>query len=186
MENIMRCFLAVDIPEHIKKSILKATQNLRKDLIGIKWVEPHNLHITIKFLGEVEDKNALALAETLEKRLLNSGTFVLKLKNFGFFPDLKRPRVFWVGVEDRGENLKKLWKEIENIVPKYGISRDNRTFTPHLTLARIKKPIKIEKSGLESLKNFETPEFKIDTLIFYKSVLTSKGPIYTKIKEIKL
>ena len=182
----MRCFLAVDIPEHIKKNLLQVVHNIKKDLTGVKWVEPYNLHITIKFLGEIEDKKVPGLLEVLEGRLSHSGTFTLKLKNFGFFPDIRRPRVFWVGVEDKEENLKKLWKEIENIIPKFGVSRDNRSFTPHLTLARIKKPIKIKKSSLDELKEFESSPFNVDTLVFYKSVLTSKGPIYTKIKEIKL
>lgn len=185
-ESFMRCFLAVDIPEHVKKNLWQVIQNIKKELTGIKWVEPHNLHITIKFLGELEDEKVLSLLEILEKRLSHSGTFTLKLKSFGFFPDIRRPRVFWVGVEDRGENLKKLWKEIENIVPKFGVSRDNRSFTPHLTLARIKRPVKIKKSSLEELKEFESSSFNVDTLVFYKSVLTSEGPIYTKIKEIKL
>ena len=191
----MRLFIAVEIPDEIKKNIVELINGLKKVEAGIKWVEEKNLHITLKFLGSVEDKDLEKLISMVSKTVEDFGSFKVNFSGMGTFPEGKAPRVVWVGTTEGAEALVKLAGGLENSLSPAGFRSEQRAFKPHLTIGRIKAvPAgRQEKKGVDKLrvrmaliKNPKFGEAMIDRIFIMKSTLTAKGPIYEKIRGVKL
>ncbi len=178
----MRAFVAFEIPEEIKVKVAKTLQDKKTHIKGVKWVEPENLHITCKFLGEVSDELINELVSELESNLQKGERVRVKISGAGAFPDSRKPRVLWLGVEGETEKLQKIWEVVENSASKLKIGEPERNYIPHLTIGRVKIPITIDKN----LFNLTTDEFVITYLTLFQSTLTPSGPIYKKIRDIKL
>ncbi len=172
----MRLFLAIDIPEEIKEEISKFQGQLK--MKGIKLVEKENLHITVKFLGEIDE-------ETL-KEILNLDLSIqpvkIKLKTLGTFPNSNYIRVIWIGVYN--ENLIEIFKEVDKKLSNLGFKREGE-YVPHLTIGRVKfiDNKKKLKDRIEKYKDVDFGEFEAQHIKLYKSTLTPNGPIYEVIKE---
>jgi len=198
----MRLFIAVEIPDEIKKNILELINELKKVEASIKWVEEKYLHITLKFLGSVEDKDLEKLVSMVSKTVNIFGSFKVNFSGMGTFPEGKAPRVVWVGTTEGAETLVKLADGLENSLSPAGFRSEQREFKPHLTIGRIKavpahayrqaggrqekKGVDELKARMASIKNPEFGEAMIDRIFIMKSTLTAKGPIYEKIREVKL
>lgn len=176
----MRTFIALDIPDNIKEKIFIYFDKEREKWREMKWVEKENLHITLKFLGEVEEEKIPLISKILDDVSKRFESFNLKLDKVGFFPSLKSPRVLWVGVYPE-ENVKKLFDFLEKELEKLGFERERREFHPHITVARFKKRniFKMEEKKLGD-------SFKANEVVLFKSNLTPDGPIYTPLKKVRL
>ncbi|MCS7250295.1 MAG: RNA 2',3'-cyclic phosphodiesterase [candidate division WOR-3 bacterium] len=180
--NKIRSFIALEIPEEIKNEIYQYIENFKKDNLPIKWVEKENLHITLVFLGE-QDLNFLnKVKEILKKLSSNFKSFYINLANFGFFPNAKKPRVFWIGIKKNKELIVKMAEELNRELKKIGFKPEEREFSPHLTIGRFKAVFNSEK--YLSLK-YESKDFLIDKITLFKSTLTPQGPIYEVIENYK-
>jgi 2'-5' RNA ligase len=129
----MRTFIALDIDPDIRQKIERFTDGIRAFAPDVRWVKPESLHVTLKFLGEQSPETVEKIKESLSEVL--SEPFDLKFRDYGFFPTTKSARVFWVGIE-AGPQLASLAAAIDEATAKLGIPKEDRAFSPHLTLAR--------------------------------------------------
>lgn len=172
----MRLFAAVDLPAEVKKRIGGLIEQLKSTGVKVKWVEAQNIHLTLKFFGEVAEPQLAGLVESVEEKIGGKGSFGLKLEGMGAFPEGERPHVIWVGVGEGHEKLEKL----------AGLLGEEK-FVSHATIGRIK-----ERKGVdlrEKVRSFESSEFgetQVDKVLIMKSTLTPTGPVYEIIKEVKL
>jgi 2'-5' RNA ligase len=183
----MRTFIAVELPENIKKKIGEIQAPLKRTNAFVSWVKPGNIHVTLKFLGEVPEEQIQEVFNATEKALEGAGRFTMSLKGMGGFPNLKRPRVIWVGAGSGGEELSFLAKRIEEEMEKIGFPKEKRSFSPHFTIGRVKSPKNIEQlaTRVES-SQFQTEEIEVAEVVVMKSQLTPGGAIYTPQKIIRL
>lgn len=182
-----RTFIAIEIPAAVKlKDLLELLRvDLRED--KIRWVDPEILHITLSFLGDTSEEQVNYISEQLEKIGSGYSSMDLHFKELGVFPNLRKPRVFWVGME-RNELLENLQGEIEVKLRDSGINRENKPFSPHLTIARIKWIENIDnlKYWLQKYKGETIQKTKIGEVVYYESKLTANGPVYNSIKKFPL
>ncbi|OYT55843.1 MAG: RNA 2',3'-cyclic phosphodiesterase [Candidatus Hecatellales archaeon ex4484_218] len=185
MVEKIRSFIAVDIED---KSLQDKIVILQQDLMGtganLKFVEPENLHLTLRFLGEIP--SSILEQVCRELKTLKFNVFNLNLQGVGAFPNLRRINVVWVGVKEGAENLKQIAQKVELTVRKLGFPPDPKGFSPHLTIARLKTGKNKDKlaSFLENFQDYEVGWMIVNTIKVKKSTLTPKGPIYTTIETI--
>lgn len=172
----MRVFISLELPDEVKKNIDKSIAELKKTEAKVKWVKAENLHITLKFLGELKQENFEGITKAAEKAA-GFGSFKIKFQNLGSFPG-----IVWVGTdEEGGDSLCKLAKVLDQALEKIGFEKEKREFKAHITVGRIKKG-KMPK--VDKGQNFG--EALVDRICIMKSTLTPKGPVYEKLKEVKL
>ncbi len=176
----MRTFIAIEIPESIKNKLYNSFNKEKKENKGVKWVEKKNLHITLKFIGEIEEGKIPLISKILDDVQDKFKTFKVYLSESGAFPDFRFPRVLWVGIHPE-EKIKEIFDFMEKKLEKIGVLREKRNFHPHITIARVKKKGKINFKK----KNFNE-DFEIKRVILFKSELNPDGPIYTPLKEVEL
>lgn len=183
-EKSIRSFLAVDPPREIIDAIGMIQDRLKKNIQGdIRWVRPQGIHLTLKFFGAISESDVANISLVVENTTSNIAPFTLGIKRVGAFPDVKRPRVLWLGMDGDVDTLIRLQKEVDAELQKYGFEKEDRTFRPHLTLARIKDPrglIGLAKI-MEKRENYEAGSFSAAGLNLFKSDLTPKGAVYTKL-----
>ncbi len=184
----MRLFISIEIPDKIKKTIDKMTDKLKMKLTPIKWVENKNLHLTLKFIGWTDDDKVGKLTGIVEKTVKGYGSFNVTLAGMGVFPTVKSPRVIWIGMLEGAEKVKALGERIEDAVSKEGFREEEREYTPHLTIGRIKEKIDVEPlcGFMEKNKDSSFGGFSVDHISVMKSTLRRTGPIYEEIGQIKL
>src|SRR3990170_647769 len=145
----MRTFVAIELPQELTSKIDQLQAVLRKTKADVSWVKPQNVHITLKFLGEVKEEKIEEVYQTVEKSVVGIKKFQVSLQGLGGFPNLKRPRVIWIGVEKWKEILAELYPKVEEEFFKIRFAKENRSFTPHLTIGRVKFPKHLEKLAAE-------------------------------------
>lgn len=181
----LRCFIAIEMPESQKKSIKNIIDILMKSGADVKWVSSENIHITLKFLGQTDESLITSIKETLYKKLLPYNPFYIKISDVGCFPDVRRPRVIWVGIEE-SSTLKNLQKEIDNEIVKFGYSIEKRDFSPHLTIGRVRSQKGIAKmiKILDEFSTFSFGNIEIKNITLMKSELKPVGAKYHALAEI--
>ncbi len=185
---LMRVFLAVEIPDNIKNNLKPLLQKLKRSGGHIKWVEPENLHITLKFFGEVNDNVLNKIKETLSSSITGENSFSIELEKTGQFPERARiPKVLWVGAK-RNIKLSTLVKKLEKKLSKIGFPEEKREFIAHLTIGRVKSSNGFSgvRKTLEEFKNKEFGSFIVKKIVLFKSTLTPSGPSYEKLEEYPL
>jgi 2'-5' RNA ligase len=177
----MRCFIAITLPEEIKKKISEITKSLTEK--GIKKVRESNLHLTLKFLGEVEENKIEEIKQVIEK--INYKKFNVSLKNFGFFPNDSFIKVVWIGIEKGSKEIIELQKQIDLRLKDLGFKQE-RNFEPHLTIARVKF-LENKKNFLEKIKELKFEDnFSVLNFDLMQSFLKPEGPVYKKILAVEL
>jgi 2'-5' RNA ligase len=183
----MRTFIAVELPEDIKKQIEVLQAPLKKTNAFVSWVKPGNIHITLKFLGEVAEEKIDEVFSATEAALRDVKGFKMNLKGMGAFPDLRRPRVIWVGGGKGEEELSGMAARIEDELKKIGYPKEKRKFSAHFTVGRVKSPKNIQKlMEMVQSKDFETEDIEVNEVTVMKSQLNPAGAIYTPLKKIPL
>ena len=154
---------------------------------GVRWVRSEGLHLTLKFLGDVEDSKVQGIADALNKAVQGIAPFQLALHGCGAFPNLRHPRIYWVGIDQPPAALVDLHSRVENCLEELGYAREGRAFTPHLTVGRVKSGEGIEAVSAQwSQETLQTRAFLIDRVNMMKSDLKPSGAEYTTLHEIKL
>jgi 2'-5' RNA ligase len=183
----MRTFIAVDIPTHILKSIQFQVENLRKAVgnSSVRWVPVHNIHLTLKFLGDVPTASVDVLTQTLRDEADLHSVFDVNISGLGSFLNSKRARVLLIGIQAQAE-LETLQRGIESAYERVGYKPESRAFSPHLTLGRVRQgiteadQIKI-RQVLDDVKIDSLGTARVDSVHLYKSELKPSGAVYTKI-----
>ena len=165
-----RLFVAIDFPNEIKQGL----SSLCYGLPGAKWVDTDQVHLTLRFIGEVDGGIFRDIRASLEE--VHSECFLLRVKGVGCFPPRKVPRVLWAGLEKSNE-MEQLKKRIDSQLHRIGIEPEKRKFSPHVTLARFKTKPSLNRVGdfLAGNALFSLPEFPVSEFHLYSSVLTQKG-----------
>ncbi|MFQ6103494.1 MAG: RNA 2',3'-cyclic phosphodiesterase [Candidatus Glassbacteria bacterium] len=182
----MRLFLAVLLPEDLKEALGHLITELSGTGASVKWVDPGNVHLTLKFLGEVEQWREPVIYEVSRLAAKEVKPFRLKVENVGAFPSLKRPRVIWVGV-GHSSHMATLHSRIEEGFQRIGFHLEKRAWTPHLTIGRVKGTWRLK--SLESKlaqSHFAPYTFRVSGIHLVKSTLRPEGPIYTTLRNIPL
>jgi 2'-5' RNA ligase len=187
----MRVFIAVDIDEHIRKGLDKLQSELQDRLdvrrSDMKWVKPESIHLTLKFLGEIKDEQAAEVCDIVKQVAQKHSSFELAVESLGCFGG-KSARVAWVGTTSGSDELARLQEEIEKDLAQAGWPPENRQFTGHLTLCRIRN----SKAGFKMAQvardygDYEIGTTYIDCVVVYQSQLTPRGPIYTQLGNYEL
>ncbi|MCK4912735.1 MAG: RNA 2',3'-cyclic phosphodiesterase [Candidatus Omnitrophica bacterium] len=175
----MRAFIAINLSEETKQKIVKLENNFKKHDLSFKWVNPDNLHLTLKFLGNINQEQAEKVKEIITKVSIKFTSFETNLKSFGFFPNKKKPKVFFISL-DKEKLLLDIAEKLEKRLETLGFMKENR-FKSHITLARIKDLKNIDKLMAELANTQLSGQLFVDSIILYESNLTKEGPIYGKI-----
>ncbi len=180
----MRLFIAIDIPQDLKDVLSRLLLKLKKSDVDAKWVLTQNLHLSLKFLGEVDEAKIKNIEEILDSAGKQFSSLELNFEKFGFFPDEKRPRVFFVAT-DKEEELKKIYSFLEDNLQKLDFVKEER-FKSHITLARFRSQRNTEalKKQIESIAI--KGKFQANEITLFKSILKPQGPTYEKIASVLL
>lgn len=183
----MRCFIAIDLPEELKRQIEDVITQLSPLSKGIKWVPSGNIHLTLKFLGEIKEDMLPDIRQRLDIICRICPPFALSLRGSGAFPDQKNPNVLWIGV-DRSEELKNLYNDIDNSMSEIGFEKESRKHSPHLTIGRVKnkKDVLQAIKGLSGFSGNLFGKIEVAEIHLMKSVLMPTGAEYSKICSFRL
>ena len=183
MESI-RSFLAFDIDsDFVRKKLTDVQASLVKTGADLKPVEPDNIHITVRFLGNVSPETVEKIFLSMEK--LNFTPFDVKIHGVGAFPDVRYPRVVWAGINQGANDLRQIFSQMEPHLQALGFAPDPKGFSPHLTIARVrtgKNKVELAKYITDNM-NFEFGVVRAKCFRLKKSELTPRGPIYSTLKE---
>jgi 2'-5' RNA ligase len=191
-DSDLRVFIAIELPGELITALRNFQAGLK--LPGhsfVKWVEPGSIHLTLKFLGNVDVKQVDRVKDGIIKAVKSCEPFNLTTGGSGCFPSLKKPRVLWLGLEGDVENLLSLQKKIDDTMALQGFAREPRPFTAHLTLARLREDgslcSMLEFSQLVSTAKFKPHiTMKVDAVSLIRSQLTPRGAIYSRLAEYRL
>lgn len=180
----MRTFIAIELDKEIKKALSKIQDELKTTQADVKWVEPENIHLTLKFLGEIEENKIPRISQILKDISSQTKAFMIALSELGAFGGLKYPRVVWIGIREGKTELSKLAGLIEDSLAQLKFPKEKRGFSAHFTLGRFRSG-KNKDILCQKLNTTQVPELRqeIRSIILFKSILTSKGPLYEKISE---
>jgi len=182
---LLRCFIAIEIPETIRRAIADSIDSLKKSGAEVKWISPENIHITVQFLGETEESLIPTIKEALDKILSPYAPFYIKIADVGCFPDGRRPRVIWVGLGE-AQPLINLQRDIAGEMIKFGYPKEERGFTPHVTIGRVKSHRNVGDllKRLDEIKATSFSDFEVEKITLMKSELKPSGAIYHSLAEI--
>jgi 2'-5' RNA ligase len=178
----MRLFTGIDLPEDVRERLERLLMHLRP-AAHLKWSPVYNLHVTLKFIGEWPEERLPQLDAAL-RSIPPRAEIPIHVKSLGWFPNGHHPRVFWVAAHG-GDALTALARDTESALDPLGIAKDDRAFTAHLTLARIKEavPLQALRSAIEELGTVEYGNFVADRFYLFRSQPGPAGSIYTKLSE---
>ena len=182
----IRAFLAIDIDEDLKAKIYKVIKQFKQIDANIKYVDLENLHLTLKFLGDIDTEGIDVLSSKISDVVNGFDNFNIKIRGCGAFPNTNRIKVIWLGLDD-DEIVKRLHDELDKEFVKLGFDKDRR-FSSHLTIGRMKsaKGKNKVKSTIEEFGDVDIGEMSIDKIILKKSTLTPQGPIYEDLEIFEL
>jgi 2'-5' RNA ligase len=180
----MRLFTGLDLPGDLVANLEELLRRL-KPAAPIHWSPPANLHVTTKFIGEWPEAR-LAELKTALAGLPGRDAVAVRIRCVGFFPNPRSPRIFWCGIEAPG--LAELAADTDSATAELGIPRDDRPFSPHLTLARIKERVELQplREAIAGLPSLEFGSFQATSFYLYQSTLRRTGSVYTKLAEFPL
>lgn len=181
----MRLFLALPLPDLFNDQVKKLQEKI-ENRGNVKPVDPKQVHLTLKFLGDVDEDNLDELVKSLDF-LSDRKAFPVTVKGVGVFPHPKRPRVLWLGTEEGSDRIYELHEQIESSLEQLNFKKDKR-FTPHYTVARAKFIDDLDelKEFLDKKKEREFGRYMVEEIDLMESKLTPQGPIYTKVEQFSL
>ena len=181
MSPALRAFVAIPIPAMVTDFVHQIQKRLDSPAVNVRWVKTGNLHLTLKFLGDVDPSSVGAIADQIDAVADATAPFELNASGFGGFPNQRRARVLWVGLVGDVECLKATWETLEKNLVRVRYKRENSRFSPHLTIGRTRRRIDLQTLGLslDALTDMTSDSFKVDRLLLIKSVLKPTGAEYT-------
>lgn len=178
----VRTFIGVAIGESIRKNAVALQQLLAKSGAAVKWVEPENLHITLLFLGEVDERELAAFCRTVSAAVASEPPFTLRVSGVGAFPNARRPKTIWAGITDGAAELIQLHARLEPPLLELGCYRsEGRAYSPHLTLGRVKSEADGHLLTAELLRyrDWSGGQTTANEVLLFTSELRRDGPVYT-------
>jgi len=187
----MRVFIAIELPQDIKERLSRLQDKLKGSGADVRWVNPGNIHLTLRFLGEINEESLGKVDGMIREVAKGKPKIKVNLSGLGLFPDTNHPKVIWAGVKEGDSEIKIIAKEIEEKLLGLGIPKEERPFSSHITIGRVKSSVNKERllEGLDRLegefreKGFD---FAADKITIFKSSLLCGGPVYEALKEITL
>ncbi len=185
---MIRTFLAIELPRPLLMKIEEVLGDLRSSQADVRWVNPENIHLTLKFFGNIDESKIEPIVQSIDRLVQETPTILLRVKGMGAFPNLRNPRVIWLGLSEGKESLNSFQKKLEIEFKKIGFPPEDRPFHPHLTLGRVKSSRGKEDLArrMERYREEEFGEIQAEKVILFKSDLRPSGPIYTPLREIRL
>ena len=183
----MRLFVAVELDEAIRRRLAEAQERLRAAPCAVKWVKPELMHLTLRFLGEADDTLVGVLVQVIGSAAQGVAPFEVTVAGLGAFPERGAPRVLWAGIRDNG-SLALLNRRLEEAVRRLGFAPEDRPFSPHLTIGRVKEPrgAGALRPPLDAQAAAEFGSCTIAELLLIQSVLSPAGPAYTPLRRHRL
>lgn len=188
-QTLWRVFCAVEMPDDVKSRVAAHVERLRTRFPHVRasWEKPEKLHVTLKFLGEIEPSRVEDLSGAASRAAAGAEPFALTLNEAGAFPPHGQPRVLWLGVEDASGRLSALQRSLEDACAVAGFAREPRPFKPHITLARLRSPQGArELAAAHREAQFEPQTFSISELIVMRSELGPGGSRYAPVTRHQL
>ena len=183
----IRCFISVTLPDDVRRPMADLIAELKKTKPDVSWVPAENIHLTLKFLGNIDDSLIPLIKERITKKLSHYNAFYIKIVGVGCFPSERRPRVLWIGVE-RSDLLNSIQKDMEAEVEEFGFAPEDRPFSPHLTFGRVRSQRGIAEM-LRRVTEFRTADFglvEVKSIHIMKSDLKPTGAEHTSIAAIPI
>jgi RNA 2',3'-cyclic 3'-phosphodiesterase len=184
-----RIFVAVDISEEARRKAAAYIETLRNEFRAVRvgWDKPEKLHLTLKFLGDTDEKQLGELEKIAAEISAGITNFKIRIVNTGVFPNARSPRVLWIDVEDETGSLAKINNRLEADCEKIGFARERRAFVPHLTIGRVREPNRARELANKHLQNnFEPVEFMASEIVIYESKLLPTGSVYAVVSKHSL
>ena len=177
----IRTFLGVDLSKAIRDRAVALQERLARTGTEVKWVEPANLHVTLLFLGEVDDRQIVQVCRLAEECTAKEPTFLMSVESVGCFPSAHRPRIIWIGVAEGAQRLCTVHDALESSLAELGYRREERRYKPHATLGRVKSDRPTDKlsRALVAEAAWKGGETVVREILIMGSELTPHGPVYT-------
>lgn len=189
----IRTFIAIELNDALHHALADVQARFKREEIAraIRWVAPENIHITLKFLGDVDATHLPALERAIARVCNEFAPFTLTIGGAGAFPNTRKPNVIWVGARGQVDVAARLAEQIDAACATFGFAREERAFTPHLTLGRVKRdasPSERQRIGalIESAHISDLGELRVERVAVMKSDLTPEGSVYTRLAECAL
>jgi RNA 2',3'-cyclic 3'-phosphodiesterase len=184
----LRTFIAVEISSAVRAKAAELIGLLRATQADVKWVEPHNLHLTLQFLGDVPENQIAAVCKAVECGAAEIEPFELEIRGAGAFPNLGKPRTIWLGAKEGSEQMAELHDHVALALADLGFADEERRFQTHLTIGRVKSPKNVALLGplLRQHADFSAGVVSVDKTIVFSSRLERGGPIYEKLSTAAL
>jgi 2'-5' RNA ligase len=180
----IRSFLAFELPPEIRDVVRRTSDDFRKTPADVRWVKAENIHLTVVFLGHIEERVIEKIGHAAETLCRGYGALDIAIEGVGFFPDMRRPRVLWLGLAGDLERMSFFRDSLQRDLTPFGIKEEKRPFRPHLTLGRFKTPQRItgvlEERLLEH-RDLTSPVCPLRELTLFKSTLKPGGAVYSKL-----
>lgn len=184
---MIRSFLAIKIPSSVCEDLGGIQEKLRESDANVKWVKPANIHLTLRFFGDIHPEDIDRIQTVVSNVARNEKPLTLRAEGVGAFPSTRSPRVVWVGLSGDIGRLRDLQIGIEAQLETIGFEGEARTFSPHLTLGRLRsRANKGLMEGLGKLRDYRSEAFEAREVILFRSDLRPGGPIYTPLEVIPL
>jgi 2'-5' RNA ligase len=177
---MVRVFIAIELPQKVREELAQLGQYF--SLKKTKWVKEENLHLTLKFLGNLAEEKVEVIEKALKEKISSFPSFSFFTGDFGAFPTPKRARVIWVGVEKGAEKVSGLAELVDQALTRLGLDLEKRQFHPHITLARLKIPQAVGQWP-KRLPSYGVP---VNEVVIFASYLSPQGPTYEPLARVPL
>src|SRR5215471_13771566 len=185
--ELMRTFIAIEIPSEIKSALAALQTELRRAGADVSWTKPENLHLTLNFLGEVDEKRIVEVEQACVSAAAEFRPFTLSLNDTGVFPNARQPRVLWAGLAGEIEKAVEMRKRINDGLALIGFEREDKDFRPHLTIGRVKSNKKTrELLAIADARQVPALSFVVTEIVLMKSELHPAGARYTPMAKVCL
>ncbi|MBE0432386.1 RNA 2',3'-cyclic phosphodiesterase [candidate division WOR-3 bacterium] len=178
----MRAFLAIEVPASARLLIHDLIENESRKDLPVKWVAFENLHITLKFLGEIDERKKAKITPSITAACHRHKPFTVVLGGLGCFPGPRNPRVLWVGMKQGGSAVCALAADLDEELTRFGFEKEGR-FHPHLTIGRVKQPCSVDSTIAQEI---QTDAFEVCSVVLFRSTLKPTGPIYDELERFAL
>lgn len=184
-----RIFVAIDIFREARNKVSSYIDDLRAAFpkVRVGWVKAEKLHLTLKFLGDINDEQLERVKEGVAKAAIHFVPFRLRIESTGVFPSAKKARTLWLGLEEKKNNLQEIVNLLETEFKNTGFATEKRNFHPHLTIGRLREPQKsMELVKLHLASQFDVVEFEVTEIVVYESKLLPNGSVYEAVSKVTL
>ena len=183
----MRCFIAIDLSDEVRHAVADCIQQLKPLSGDIRWVPPANLHLTLKFLGEISGAQSQGIDRALQELAVSFAPFSLDVSGTGVFPNQRRPHILWVGIRYSADIIQ-LQAQVANATSRLGFAREERAFSPHLTIGRV-KGLRGVDAALSHFRTFQNAFFgsiEVHEIRLMQSILSPSGATYALVGRYQL